>query len=39
MTDPDAGISFGYVMNKMEWSERRDDARWFPIFDALYEAI
>jgi CubicO group peptidase (beta-lactamase class C family) len=37
--DPDAGISFGYVMNKMEWSARRDDARWIPIFDALYDAL
>jgi CubicO group peptidase (beta-lactamase class C family) len=37
--DPDAGISFGYVMNRMEWRRRRDDARWFPILDALYDAL
>ncbi len=34
--DPDAGIALGYVMNRMAWTERRDDARWFPILDALY---
>ena len=37
--DPDAGIAFGYAMNRMEWRARRDDARWFPIFDALYGAL
>ncbi len=37
--DPDAGVAFGYVMNKMEWRARRDDARWFPILDAIYEAL
>jgi CubicO group peptidase (beta-lactamase class C family) len=37
--DPDASISFGYVMNRMEWRERRDDRRWFPIFDALYGCL
>jgi CubicO group peptidase (beta-lactamase class C family) len=37
--DPDAGIAFGYVMNRMEWRARRDDARWFPVLDALYEAL
>jgi CubicO group peptidase (beta-lactamase class C family) len=37
--DPDAGVAFGYVMNRMEWRERRDDARWFPILDALYAAL
>lgn len=39
VVDPDAGIAFGYVMNRMEWGERRDDPRWFPIFDALYAAL
>jgi CubicO group peptidase (beta-lactamase class C family) len=33
--DPDRGLAFGYVMNRMAWTERRDDRRWFPIFDAL----
>ncbi len=37
--DPDTGISFGYVMNRMEWRDRRDDRRWFPILDALYDAL
>jgi CubicO group peptidase (beta-lactamase class C family) len=37
--DPDAGVAFGYVMNRMEWRVRRDDARWFPILDALYAAL
>jgi CubicO group peptidase (beta-lactamase class C family) len=37
--DPDAGLAFGYVMNRMEWRERRDDRRWFPIFDALYSCL
>jgi CubicO group peptidase (beta-lactamase class C family) len=37
--DPDAGVSLGYVMNRMEWRERRDDRRWFPILDALYAAL
>jgi len=39
VVDPDAGIGFGYVMNHMEWGERRDDPRWFPILDALYAAL
>ena len=37
--DPDRGVSFGYVMNRMEWRGRRDDRRWFPILDALYSAL
>jgi len=37
--DPDASVAFGYVMNRMEWRERRDDARWFPVLDALYAAL
>jgi CubicO group peptidase (beta-lactamase class C family) len=37
--DPDAGLALGYVMNRMQWTRRRDDTRWFPIFDALYDAI
>jgi CubicO group peptidase (beta-lactamase class C family) len=37
--DPDAGIALGYAMNRMEWRARRDDARWFPILDALYGAL
>jgi CubicO group peptidase (beta-lactamase class C family) len=39
VVDPDAGIAFGYVMNRMEWGERRDDPRWPPLFDALYAAL
>jgi len=37
--DPDTGVSFGYVMNRMEWRARRDDRRWFPILDAVYAAL
>jgi CubicO group peptidase (beta-lactamase class C family) len=37
--DPDAGVAFGYAMNRMLWTDRRDDPRWPPIFDALYDAI
>jgi len=37
--DPDAGIAFGYVMNLMQWTARRDDERWPPILDALYDAL
>ena len=37
--DPDAGVAFGYVMNRMQWTTRRDDERWFPILDALYTAL
>lgn len=37
--DPEAGVAFGYVMNQMQWTTRRDDKRWFPILDALYAAI
>ena len=28
--DPDAGVAFGYVMNRMEWTERRDDRALVP---------
>jgi CubicO group peptidase (beta-lactamase class C family) len=37
--DPDAGIAFGYAMNRMLWTDRRDDPRWSPIFDALYASL
>ncbi|HEU5301672.1 MAG TPA: serine hydrolase domain-containing protein [Acidimicrobiia bacterium] len=37
--DPDTGVSLGYAMNRMEWRARRDDRRWFPILDALYDAL
>jgi CubicO group peptidase (beta-lactamase class C family) len=37
--DPDAGVALGYAMNRMEWRERRDDRRWFPILDALYDSL
>jgi CubicO group peptidase (beta-lactamase class C family) len=37
--DPDAGISFGYVMNKMTWGPTRDDPRWPSLFDAVYAAL
>ena len=39
LLDPDAGISFGYVMNQMSWGATRDDARWGPLFDALYSSL
>lgn len=37
--DPDTGLSFGYVMNRMTWGPTRDDARWGPLFDAAYAAV
>ena len=37
--DPDAGVAFGYTMKPVLWTERRDDPRWPPIFDALYGAL
>ncbi len=37
--DPDADVAFGYVMNRMAWTERRDDVRWVPVFNALYAAL
>jgi CubicO group peptidase (beta-lactamase class C family) len=39
IVDPDTGMSLGYVMNGMMWGPTRDDARWAPIFDAVYEAL
>jgi len=39
VVDPDAGISFGYVMNKMFWGPTRDDPRWPALFDAVYGAL
>ncbi len=39
MLDPDAGITFGYVMNNLRWTKDRSDARWAPIFAALYGAM
>ena len=37
--DPDAGISFGYAMNRLWWGPDRTDPRWGPILDALYSAL
>ncbi len=37
--DPDAGVSFGYAMNRLWWGLDRNDPRWAPVFDALYDAI
>ena len=39
MVDPDTGMSFGYVMNRMFWGETRDDPRWPALFDAVYGAL
>jgi CubicO group peptidase (beta-lactamase class C family) len=38
IVDPDAGISLGYVMNRLWWGADRTDPRWPAIFDALYES-
>ena len=38
LVDPDAGVSLGYVMNRLWWGPERTDPRWGPIFDALYAA-
>ena len=37
--DPDAQIGFGYVMNKMIFSEDRVDPRWPRLVEALYDSI
>lgn len=39
IVDPDAGVSLGYVMNRLWWGPDRTDPRWSPIFDALYAAL
>ena len=39
IVDPDAGVSLGYVMNRLWWGPDRSDPRWAPIFDALYAAV
>lgn len=39
IVDPDAGVSLGYVMNRLWWGPTRDDPRWAGIFDALYAAL
>ena len=39
LVDPDAGVSLGYVMNRLWWGPERTDPRWGPIFDALYAAL
>ena len=36
LVDPDAGISFGYAMNRLYWGPHRSDPRWAPLFDGLY---
>ncbi len=37
--DPDAGVSFGYAMNRLYWGSDRNDPRWAPIFAALYATL
>jgi CubicO group peptidase (beta-lactamase class C family) len=37
--DPDAGVGFGYVMNKMLLPPDLIDPRWPPLIDALYESL
>ncbi len=37
--DPDAGIGFGYAMNKMMLSSAISDPRWKPMIDAVYESL
>jgi len=39
IVDPDAGVSLGYVMNRLWWGPDRTDPRWPSIFDALYESL
>lgn len=39
LVDPDAGVSFGYAMNRLYWGPHRSDPRWAPLFDALYAAV
>ena len=39
IVDPDAGVSLGYVMNRLWWGPTRSDPRWAGIFDALYTAL
>lgn len=39
MVDPDASITFGYVMNNLQWTSERADERWDPIFAALYGTL
>jgi CubicO group peptidase (beta-lactamase class C family) len=39
VVDPDAGISFGYAMNRLWWGPDRTDPRWAPIFTALYDSL
>jgi len=37
--DPDAGMGFGYAMNKMLLGNGVSDPRWKPLIDAVYESI
>jgi CubicO group peptidase (beta-lactamase class C family) len=37
--DPDARVSFGYTMNRLWWGRDRNDPRWAPIFEAVYDAL
>jgi CubicO group peptidase (beta-lactamase class C family) len=37
--DPDAGVSFGYAMNRLWWGADRTDPRWARMFDELYAAL
>jgi CubicO group peptidase (beta-lactamase class C family) len=37
--DPDAGVGFGYVMNRMLLPPDLIDPRWPPLIDALYESL
>lgn len=39
VVDPDAGVSFGYAMNRLWWGLDRTDPRWSPLFEAVYAAL
>jgi CubicO group peptidase (beta-lactamase class C family) len=37
--DPDARVSFGYVMNQMQNSDSLADPRWAPLIEAVYASL
>lgn len=37
--DPDAGIGFGYAMNRLDAVMEAGDPRWPPLFDAVYASV
>jgi CubicO group peptidase (beta-lactamase class C family) len=39
IADPDSGVSFAYVMNRLVWGKTRDDPRWYRLFDAVYGSL